>query len=74
MRLQSSARHSQIMYHDRSHKPITVLTLGAASTRHAFMDPLLTAPDVSSPVEPAQSGIQFYRVDAPALLGEELDP
>jgi hypothetical protein len=39
-----------------------------------LIEPLLTAPDVSYPVEPAQSGIQFYRVDAPALLGEELDP
>jgi hypothetical protein len=73
MRLQSSARHSQMSYHGNSHKPIIVLTLGAASTRHAFMDPLLSAPDVSYPVEPAQSGIQFYRVDAPAMPGEELD-
>ena len=74
MRLQSSARYSQIVYHGNSHKPITVLTLGAASTRHAFMEPLLTAPDIIYPLVPAQSGIQFYRVDAPALLGEEIDP
>jgi hypothetical protein len=72
MKLQSSVRQSQVVYHDRSHKPITVLTLGAASTRRAFMDPLLNTPDVFYPVEPAR--IQFYRVDAPPMLGEELDP
>jgi hypothetical protein len=72
MKLQRSARQSRVVYHDRSHKPITVLTLGVASTGHAFMEPLLNAPDVFYPVEPAR--IQFYRVDTPPMLGEELDP
>jgi hypothetical protein len=74
MRLQSSTQRSQMVYHDTRHKPIIVLTLGAASTRHALIEPLLTAPDVSYPVEPAQSGIQFYQVDVPTMLGDELDP
>jgi hypothetical protein len=59
--------------HGTSHKPIVVLTLGAAASGQAFIEPLLAAPDPPYFAEPARSGIQFYRVDAPARLGEELD-
>ena len=73
MRLQSSTQRSPMAYHGTSHKPIVVLTLGAASNGHAFIEPLLAAPDAPYSAEPARSGIQFYRVDAPAMPGEELD-
>ena len=73
MRLQGSTQRSPMVYHGTSHKPIVVLTLGAVSNGQAFIEPLLAAPDTPNFAEPARSGIQFYRVDAPAMLGEELD-